>query len=204
MNTGKLFIVSAPSGAGKTSLLRALVKDLNNIEISVSYTTRAKRPNEVNMKDYYFVSEEKFKIMQAKGEFLESALVFDHYYGTSSKLINETLAKGIDVILVIDWQGAKLVKKQVSDAVSIFILPPSKDELKSRLTGRGSDSEAVIASRMDKAKNEMSHYFEYDYIVVNDIFDDAVSLLKSIIIAARLSIVRQKQNLASLLQDLLG
>ncbi len=200
---GQLYIVSAPSGAGKTTLLHALVKQVKVIEISVSYTTRVPRPKEQDGRDYHFIAEDQFMKMREAGEFLESATVFDHYYGTSKQVVAEKLEAGIDLILVIDWQGAEIIRKQMSDVITVFILPPSKVELRHRLSKRASDSAEIIESRMSKARGEMLHYSEYDYVVINDNFDKAVFLLKSIVQAARLGYVRQKSNLKVLLEDLL-
>lgn len=203
-NKGKLYIISAPSGAGKTSLVRRLVSELVQMAVSVSHTTRPQRPGEIHGRDYYFVSIDAFKAMTARQAFLEQAQVFDNFYGTAQETVEENLKKGIDVILEIDWQGAQQVKKIVPDSLSIFILPPSTSVLEQRLRNRGQDSEETIARRMRDAVTEISHYPEYDYLVVNDVFDDALNALKSIVIAQRMHIERQQQVLAPLLEKLLA
>ena len=201
---GSLFIVAAPSGAGKTSLVNALVEQQNNIALSVSYTTRTARDGEVAGKDYFFVSPIVFSNMRGRGDFLESAIVFDHSYGTSSEAVFEQLKAGIDVILEIDWQGADQVRKNYPKSTSIFILPPSKNALEQRLRGRGQDDTAVIERRMRDAENEISHYVEFDYLIVNDDFDRALAELITIISARRHSMAIQKDAQASLLKTLLA
>lgn len=203
MVTGTLFIVSAPSGAGKTSLLKRLRTDLENCTISISYTTRPMRPGEINGRDYYFVSGAEFEQMLKNDAFLEFAKVFDHYYGTARQTVMENLDQGQDVILEIDWQGAQQVRKKMPASRSIFILPPSREILEQRLRSRGQDSEEVIARRMRDAKSEISHYHEYDYLVVNEIFDQALMELKSIIISHRLKLEKQQRRLTALLKNLL-
>lgn len=202
--SGSLIIVAAPSGAGKTSLVKALVEQQNNICLSVSHTTRAARDGEVDGSDYHFVSNEQFAQMRDDGAFLESATVFDHAYGTSYETVHQQLKAGNDVILEIDWQGAEQVRRNFPDSISIFILPPSKQALEQRLRGRGQDDEAIIARRMRDAENEMSHYVEFDYIVVNDDFDDALADIVAIITARRHSLDVQQQVQAELLVDLLA
>lgn len=202
--SGTLFIVSAPSGAGKTSLVNALIEKCDNLVISVSHTTRTQRPGEIEGQHYHFVDQETFKQEIERGDFLEWAQVFDNYYGTSKKAVDEQLAAGNDVILEIDWQGARQVAKLVPDAVSIFILPPSQQTLRERLSNRGQDSDEIINRRMRDAVAEMSHYNEYHYIIVNDVFDDALVELKEVIDAARLRQAVQSKKLASLLADLLA
>jgi guanylate kinase len=204
MHNGKLYIISAPSGAGKTSLVRQLVADLANLTVSVSHTTRPMRPGELHGRDYYFVSMADFQSMLKKQAFLEHALVFDNFYGTAQQTVEENLHKGLDVILEIDWQGARQIKKIMPDSVSIFILPPSTDVLQHRLRSRGQDDEAVIARRMREAVAEISHYKEFDYLVVNDNFEQALTELKSIFIANRLARERQQVNLRLLLASLLS
>jgi len=201
--SGTLYIVSAPSGAGKTSLLKVLLEDADGIGVSVSHTTRAMRPGEQEGVHYHFVDESVFKQMIAQGDFLEYAQVFDHYYGTSQAAVMAQLASGQDVILEIDWQGARQIRERFADAVGIFILPPSKVALRERLTGRGQDDEAIIARRMQDAEAEMSHYGEFDYVVVNDNFDTAVADLQAVISSQRLRIERQRVSLQHLLADLL-
>lgn len=201
---GTLFIVSAPSGAGKTSLLKVLLEDAKDIAVSISHTTRAMRPGEENGVHYHFVDVEKFQRMIAQDDFLEHAQVFDNFYGTSQAAVTEQLASGQDVILEIDWQGARQVRERFADAVSIFILPPSKAALRERLTDRGQDDESIIARRMRDAEAEMSHYGEFDYVVVNDDFDAAVADLEAVIRCQRLHTDRQQSRLKGLLADLLA
>ncbi len=201
---GSLFIVAAPSGAGKTSLVNALVEQQANIALSVSHTTRVARAGEVDGKDYFFVSSDAFGEMRDRGAFLESATVFDHSYGTSSEAVFAQLKAGIDVVLEIDWQGAAQVRRNYPDSSSIFILPPSKQALEQRLRGRGQDDEEVIARRMRDAENEISHYVEFDYLIVNDDFDAALASLVAIISARRHSIIVQEDAQASLLKTLLA
>ncbi|OUR72003.1 guanylate kinase [Methylophaga sp. 41_12_T18] len=202
--SGSLFIVAAPSGAGKTSLVNALVAKYQQIKLSVSHTTRAPREGEVNGKDYFFVSQEQFAQMRDTGDFLESATVFDNSYGTSSAAVMSELELGQDVILEIDWQGAQQVRKNQPDCTGIFILPPSKEALEHRLQGRGQDDDATIARRMRDAENEMSHYVEFDYLIINDDFELALDELKAIMTAQRQSITVQKQVQAKLLVELLA
>jgi guanylate kinase len=204
MPQGTLFIVSAPSGAGKTSLVRELIESLDGIQVSVSHTTRAKREGEVNGVNYHFTDVAEFEAMIARGEFFEYAQVFDNYYGTSRQAVEALLSAGQDVILEIDWQGAQQVREQMPDAVSIFILPPSRNELERRLASRGTDEHAVIARRMRDAVSEMSHYHEYDYLVVNDDFTTALQELQSLIISRRLSRPVMSKRHAPLLASLLS
>jgi guanylate kinase len=180
MSKGTLYIFSAPSGAGKSSLARALVESSPDIAVSVSHTTRDPRPGEDHGVHYFFVTPDQFRAMVAAGEFLEHAQVFDNYYGTSRAAIEDLLEQGKDVILDIDWQGARAIKAQMPDACGIFILPPSREELENRLRGRGQDSDEVIARRMRDAVSEMTHYNEFDYVVVNDDFDAAIADLRAI------------------------
>ena len=178
--SGSLYIVSAPSGAGKTSLVSKLVELDSHIKVSVSSTTRPSRNGEVDGVNYHFLSVAQFEAKIAEGDFLEHAQVFDNYYGTSKSAVEEQLKAGKDVILEIDWQGAQQVRKLIPQAISIFILPPSLEELQRRLTSRGTDSDEVIARRMRDAVNEMSHYHEFDYIVINNHFETALKQLHSI------------------------
>ena len=198
---GQLFIISAPSGAGKTSLVKALLDLLPGLEVSVSFTTRPKRPSEQAGIDYNYVPIEHFQTMVKEGELLEHAEVFGNYYGTSAKLVEEQLLTGTDVILEIDWQGAQQARKLVSDCVSIFILPPSKEVLEKRLKGRGQDADNVIARRMQEAVAEMSHYVEFDYLVVNDDFGMALNDLSSLVKSQRLKVGRASEGL-SVIMDL--
>jgi guanylate kinase len=189
--SGKLFIVSAPSGAGKTSLVAALLKADPLIKLSISCTTRPPRPGEVDGRDYHFISKQKFEEMTAAGAFLESACVHDNLYGTSQAWIDEQRAAGADILLEIDWQGAAQVRKLVSDAVGIFIMPPSLDTLLDRLKGRGQDPPDVIARRLSAANREISHFVEFDYVIINDNFAEAVQDLVSIVRAERLRVAAQ-------------
>ncbi len=198
-----LFVVSAPSGAGKTSLLKQLISELHSVQTSISHTTRSKRDGEQNAVDYHFVEMQIFKELIESNAFYEHAEVFGNHYGTSKSSIADQLAKGIDVILEIDWQGARQIKKQLPESRSIFILPPSKSELESRLKGRGQDNDEIIKGRMSAAIDEMSHYNEYDYLVVNDDFSEAVAEIKAIIIAERQKLPLQQQKHAQLLCNLL-
>ncbi len=202
--SGNLFIVSAPSGAGKTSLVKALLDSIDGIRVAVSHTTRPMRPGEVNGVDYHFIDQEAFMQMVSAGEFLEHAQVFDNYYGTAAASVLELLDDGLDVILEIDWQGAAQVRQRFEEAIGVFILPPSRDELERRLRGRGQDSDEVIARRMRDARNEISHYGEYQYLIVNDDFDQALAQLQALVRAQRLTIGRQSAVLADLLADLLA
>ena len=203
MNKGNLYIISAPSGAGKTSLVKEVISSLNSLSVSVSHTTRQKREGEIDGKDYFFISVEKFKMMQVDSAFLESAQVFDNFYGTAQKTVEDTLLQGNDVILEIDWQGAQQIRKLLPTSISIFILPPSIETLRQRLEGRGKDNAEIIARRMHDAVTEMRHYPEFDYVVVNEDFGVALNELKSIVIANRLVQARQSHNLNTLLTDLL-
>lgn len=206
MAQGTLYIVSAPSGAGKSSLIQALLKTqpLYDTQVSVSHTTRGVRAGENHGEHYFFVNHDEFKQMIAEDAFLEHAEVFGNYYGTSRHTIEQVMATGVDVFLDIDWQGAQQIRQRMPQARSIFILPPSKDELDRRLRGRGQDSEAVIARRMAQAVAEMVHYAEYDYLIVNDDFDTALSDLKIIIRAERLRMGRQKARHDALISKLLA
>ncbi|MEX0738233.1 MAG: guanylate kinase [Pseudohongiella sp.] len=205
MARGTLYTISAPSGAGKTSLVNALLADGDKaLCVSVSHTTRTMRPGEEHGVNYHFVSRDQFTTMRETGDFLESAEVFGNLYGTSRAWVQEQLDQGMDVILEIDWQGAGQVRKLIKPVKSIFILPPSLATLQERLTGRGQDDEATIAGRMQLAKNEISHYGEADYLVINDQFDSALDDLRAIVRAARLEREQQLRNNGLLLQDLLA
>ncbi len=202
--SGSLFIVAAPSGAGKTSLVKALLSSVTDICLSVSHTTRPPRPGEQNGMDYYFVDEVTFETLQRAGAFLEHARVFDYHYGTARENVAQLLAQGLDVILEIDWQGARQVREYFSHCVSIFILPPSREALEQRLCLRGQDNEAVITRRMQDACREISHYHEFNYLVVNDDFKSALEDLITIVRSQRLLRLRQEIKLAPLLQELLA
>ena len=201
---GTLFTVSAPSGAGKTSLVDGLVANLAGIQVSVSHPPRPKRPGETDGVNYHFVDVAAFEVMLEQHAFLEHARVFDNFYGTSRHWVEETLSRGIDVILEIDWQGASQVRTLMADTVGIFILPPSRQTLLQRLTNRGQDDEAVIARRLAEATLEMSHYREADYLIINDHFATALDELKSIITTRRLTLDKQQSRHGALLDDLLS
>lgn len=204
MSRGQLYIISAPSGAGKTSLVKRLTDNLTGIAVSVSYTTREPRPGEVNGVDYQFITPAEFDEKVKANEFVEYAKVFDHSYGTSEKDLNQTLDKGIDVVLEIDWQGARQIREAFPKAASIFILPPARETLESRLRGRGQDNDEIIQKRMTKAVSEMEHYDEFDYLIINDDFDEAYFQLKSVIVAERTRLKRQTHLHKTLIQDLLA
>lgn len=202
--TGTLYIVSAPSGAGKTSLVKALMDSMAQVRVSVSHTTRSIRPGEVDGVNYHFTPREKFIEMLEQGDFLEHAEVFGNLYGTSHSWVKQTLSNGYDLILEIDWQGAQQVRKLVPEARSIFILPPTHQDLRQRLHNRGQDAADVIDLRMQQAIDEMSHYVEYDYIVINDDFATALEDLKAIFRANQLQLGTQQKRHTQLLCDLLG
>lgn len=204
MPQATLFIVTAPSGAGKTSLVKALVESTDVLCVSVSHTTRAPREAEVDGVNYNFVSQEQFFAMREAQEFFESAEVYGNFYGTSKTWVNEQLDAGTDVILEIDWQGARQVREQHPEACSIFILPPSLKALTERLTGRGQDDADTIARRMQQAVAEISHVEEADYIVVNDDFDKALSELRGLVLAQRLLADVQLDRLTPMLAELLA
>ncbi|MBN1684624.1 MAG: guanylate kinase [Gammaproteobacteria bacterium] len=199
---GTLYIVSAASGTGKTSLMTTLVASLPNLKISISYTTRAPRPSEKNGKDYFFVSQEKFDELIVRGEFLEYAHIFGRSYATSRTIVERDLKAGTDIILEIDWQGARQIREKIPEAVSIFILPPSQIALHERITGRDQDHPDMIRKRLAAAAEEISHYAEYDYLVVNDDFNEALEVLKCIIKANRYRQAKQAEKLQSLLAEL--
>ncbi len=188
---GTLYIVSAPSGAGKTSLVRALLAADPAVQLSISYTTRPMRPGEVDGRDYHFVSKETFEAMRAHGDFLESAEVHGNLYGTSRGWIEQRMAAGDDILLEIDWQGALQVRRLMSDAIGIFVLPPSIEALAQRLTGRATDSEAVIARRVSAARAEIGHVGEFDYVIINNDFEEATRDLTAIVRAVRLRLKAQ-------------
>ncbi|WP_435275533.1 guanylate kinase [Psychrobium sp. nBUS_13] len=203
---GTLYIVSAPSGAGKSSLISALIQKntVKDLQVSVSHTTRGPRPGEENGIHYHFVNVDEFKSLIDDGVFFEWAQVFDNYYGTSRTVIEEQLANGIDVFLDIDWQGARQVKELMPQAKGIFIMPPSRNELERRLVGRGTDSDEVITSRMQQAVSEMSHYDEYDYLIINDDFEQALVDFSAIIKGNRLARAQQSLKHSDMLKDLLA
>ncbi len=178
-----VFIVSAPSGAGKTSLIRALTQSADNIMAAVSHTTRAPRPGERDGHDYHFVSRETFEEMIGEHAFIEFALVFDHLYGTSLDAVNTQREAGNHVLLEIDWQGARQIRERIPDAKSVFIMPPSLKALETRLRERRQDSDGIIARRMRDARNEMSHFSEYDFVIVNEVFSQALSDLTGLVSA---------------------
>ena len=204
MTLGTLFIVSAPSGAGKTSLLKAMMDVDSGVAVSVSHTTRAMRPGERDGVDYHFVDRERFSQMVSEAAFLEYAEVFGNFYGTSRSGIQEQLKTGLDVILEIDWQGARQVRERFPDALSIYILPPTPAALRDRLKSRGQDAEDIIARRMREAVSEMSHCPEFDYLVVNDDFEQALQELRCILSAMRLRQPSQALRLEDKLRALLG
>ena len=201
---GNLFILSAPSGAGKSTLYKALLKQDEKVRISVSHTTREPREGEEDGREYFFTDPETFLDMIAEDAFFEHAQVFDNYYGTSKTSIFNMLEQGLDVILEIDWQGARQVRQLYSEAIGIFILPPSLQALEERLKGRATDTDDVIQRRMAKAVNEMSHYNEYDFVIVNDDLEDALSQMSSVFMAMRskTSVIEQKHE--NLINDLLS
>ena len=203
-STGTLYIVSAPSGAGKTSLVKALLDAQPHVRVSVSHTTRPMRPGEVDGVNYHFVSREEFVERMERGEFLEHAEVFGNLYGTSQRWLEQTLNEGFDLILEIDWQGAQQVRRLMPQAKSIFILPPTQEALRQRLTTRGQDSDEVIEKRMREAVSEMTHYVEYDYLVINDDFAHALIDLQAIFRANQLLQASQQQRFRSLLDELLA
>jgi guanylate kinase len=202
--SGNLYIVAAPSGGGKTSLVRHLVTTLDDIAISISHTTREIRPGETDGIDYFFVPKDQFIDMINNNAFIEHAHVFNHLYGTSIAQIAERLQQGIDIVLDIDWQGAEQIRRIFPQAVSIFIIPPSLEELKKRLMNRRQDKDEVISDRMIKAQDELSHYPEFDYLIVNDNFEHAAVELRGIVIANRLRMERQVNKQAKLLSFLLS
>jgi len=201
---GSLFIVAAASGAGKTSLVRALLGTLPGLAVSVSTTTRAIRPGETDGVDYHFTDKADFEAQVAEDCFLEHALVFDHYYGTSRDTVQAQLDQGLDVILEIDWQGARQVHKLMPDCRGVYILPPSRQVLEQRLRSRGQDDELQIRRRMDDAVSEMVHYDEFDYVIVNDDFDQSVRELRAIFLARRLEITNQSRRHRDLIAQLLS
>ena len=200
--SGNLFVVSAPSGAGKTSLVNALLGINKRIDLSVSYTSRAPRPGEVDGKDYHFVSRDAFLAMAKHGDFVESAEVYGNLYGTSQSWISKEMHDGRDILLEIDWQGAVQVRNKFPNCISIFILPPSLQALETRLTGRKQDSAEVIAKRLQASQEDIAHVAEFDYVIINDILDEALQQLNAIIVALGLRRERQLARQANLINQL--
>ncbi len=200
---GTLFIIAAPSGAGKSSIVNAVLANTPGIALSISYTSRAPRPGERHAQHYHFISAEQFQQMIAAGDFFEHALVHGDYKGTARQSVEPQLAAGNDVLLEIDWQGARQVREKMPDALSVFILPPSRQALETRMRRRGQDSEEVIARRLAAAREEMSHHSEFDFLIVNDDFDTAVREMQSIFLSSRLRRERQVQRHARLIDTLL-
>jgi guanylate kinase len=199
---GKLFVISAPSGAGKTSLVKALLERDPQLRFSISYTTRKPRSTEVHSQDYFFVEPDEFRRMIAAGEFLEHAQVFDNFYGTSRAQVEELLAAGHNVILEIDWQGAHQINIQMPERVSIFVLPPSRAALEQRLRGRGTDSDAVIARRVRDSLSDMGHWPEFDYVIINDDFERAVAELRRIVAGQGADLTRDRPEVRQLVNSL--
>jgi guanylate kinase len=204
VTNGTLYIISAASGAGKTTLVSAVLEQVDDLEVSVSHTTRAPREGEVDGVNYHFVDKQTFEAMVEDSEFIEYATVFGNMYGTSRQHIQEQLLKGKDVILEIDWQGARQIRQLMPDCKSVYIVPPSTEALRERLTSRGKDDEEIIARRMQEAISEMSHYVEFDYLIINDDFDEARDNLAAIIRGNRMLHEHQQQKHADLLARLLG
>jgi guanylate kinase len=200
---GTLYIVAAPSGAGKSSLVNAVLAKEPGIALSISFTSRAPRPGERHAQHYHFVSKPEFERMIAAGDFFEHALVHGDYKGTARQSVEPQLAAGKDVLLEIDWQGARQVREKMCDCVSVFILPPSRDALETRMRNRGQDSDETIRRRLSAAREEMSHYDEFDYVIVNEHFDAAAAELRAIFVAHRLQRAAQQQRHAELIGELL-
>lgn len=204
-NLGQLYIVAAPSGGGKTTLVNRLIQSMPAIELSVSHTTRLSRPKEIDAQDYFFIDVAHFENMIQENAFLEYAKVFGNYYGTSKKQIEARLASGIDVVLDIDWQGAQQIRSIMPNVISIFLLPPSLQALRERLENRQQDQQSVIDKRMKQAQDELQHYHEFDYLIVNEEFDLALNQLKSIVTAERLKrdrqVIKQRKLLSFLLAN---
>ncbi len=201
---GSLFVVSAPSGAGKTSLVQALIASIDNIGVSVSHTTRAQRPGEQHGVNYHFTTREAFGQMIERGDFLEQAEVFGNLYGTSKVWVENTLQAGRDVILEIDWQGAQQVRRLMPDSVGIFILPPSRQALRERLVGRSTDAAEVIERRLAQATEDMSHFVEFDYVIINAVFDQALAEIQAVVRAQRSRVSRLAGAKLSLIERLLN
>ncbi|RUA05180.1 MAG: guanylate kinase [Gammaproteobacteria bacterium] len=198
-----LFVIAAPSGCGKTSLVKALIAQTDDLCVSVSHTTRNARPGEIHGENYFFVSKEAFDKINKENGFVESAQVFDNYYGSAKKTVEDLLADDKDVILEIDWQGARQVKKSFPEVVSIFIIPPSIEALRERLTGRGQDDSSIIERRMRDAVNETKHYDEFDYLVINNDFETALQDILTIIHAQKFNIKQQSNRHQALLKTLI-
>jgi len=201
---GTLYIISAPSGGGKTSLVNALLESVSNLEVSISYTTRPPRPGEKEGVDYHFIDQPEFKQLIQKKSLLEHAIVFGHYYGTSLDWVTKKIEAGIDIILEIDWQGAQQIREKMPESIGIFIIPPSWEVLEKRLYLRAQDKKDVIKKRMADAKAELTHYDEYDYLIVNENFSNALADLSAILRVRRLRCSIQKKELAPLLKTLLS
>jgi guanylate kinase len=204
MERGRLYVVSAPSGAGKTSLVKALMEREPRIRFSVSYTTRKPRPNEIPGRDYHFVSMERFQEMAAHDEFLEHAQVFDNCYATGVRAVEEALANGEQLLLEIDWQGARQVRARLPEARSIFILPPSRSALEQRLKARSTDSEAVIQRRLRDAAQDLGHWDEFDYVVINDRFEQALEDLRAIVLDRGSRLLASRPEVARFAAELVG
>jgi guanylate kinase len=203
LKRGRLFVIAAPSGAGKTSLVKALLSSDATLCLSISHTTRKRRPTEAEGREYHFVSVPQFEQLVARGEFLEHARVFDNYYGTSKGFVEERLRQGNDVLLEIDWQGAQQVRRAMPQCVTIFILPPSRAALAERLARRATDSPQIIARRLADAAADMSHYREFDYVIVNDHFERALEELKRIVAGKGEELSSSRPELAALVKELL-
>jgi len=201
---GRLFVIAAPSGTGKTSVVRALMEREPGLRFSISYTTRPRRPNEIHGRDYFFVDHDEFERMVTAGEFLEHARVFDNRYGTARRQVQGALAAGQDLILEIDWQGARQVRSALPECAGVFILPPSRAELERRLRGRGTDAEEVIQRRLRDAAADMTHWPEFDYVVVNDDFARAVEELRAIVDGRGDASIRGRPGLAEFAAGLTG
>ncbi|HYB64233.1 MAG TPA: guanylate kinase, partial [Steroidobacteraceae bacterium] len=204
MKRGRLYVISAPSGAGKTSLVKTLLASEPRLRLSISHTTRKRRPTEVEGREYHFVTKPQFTELTARGEFLEHARVFDNDYGTSRGFVESQLAQGHDVLLEIDWQGAQQVRRAMPECVSIFVLPPARQALAERLARRATDTAEVIRRRLADAATDMSHYDEFDYVVVNDDFDRAVADLKRIVDGQGGDLKSSRTELRPLLAELLA
>lgn len=204
MMRGTLYIVAAPSGAGKSSIVNAVLKRVDGVALSISYTSREARPGERHALHYHFISKTEFEQMIAEGQFFEYAQVHKDYKGTARNSVLPLLDKGLDVLLEIDWQGARQVREQIPEAKSIFILPPSKQALENRMRNRGQDSEATIAQRLAGAREEMSHYHEFDFVVINEHFDQAVQEVTAIFTAQRLQVAQQTLRHHALIEHLLS